>query len=59
MYFSYHPCQLGVPAVLQDREAVAGGLWLAAGLQTRTRQCCQEFQSALLVQLQGVLLVTS
>lgn len=52
-HFSYHPCQPGVPAVLQDKEAAAGGLRLAAGLQTRTRQCCQVFQSAPLARLQG------
>lgn len=55
MHFSYHQCQLGAPAGLQDKEAVAGGLRLVVELQTRTRQCCQEFQSAPPVQ-QGALL---
>lgn len=46
---SHHPCQLGVPAVLQDREPVVGGALLAEGLQTRRRRCCQGFLSAPLV----------
>lgn len=49
------PCQLGVPAVLQHRGPVVGGAPLAGGLQTRRRQCCQGFLSALLVQPLGEL----
>lgn len=46
MHMSYHPCQLGVPAVLLDREPVVGGALLAEGLQTRRKQCCRGFPSA-------------
>lgn len=50
MHMSHHPCQLGVPAVLLDREPVVGEPLLAEGLQTRRKQCCQGFPSAPLVQ---------
>lgn len=56
VHVSHHPCQLGVPAVLQDREPVVGGALRAEGLQTRRRQCCQGFLSAPLVQPLGELL---